>query len=105
MANSVQIRQLMGCGYEKPVDHPHDVWQPFGMRGAPLKFCPGYTTKLPEVSETSWARFYLEKGALAQFTDRPITEQTREAIEVLAIACADEQAHELEHLRSKGGAR
>lgn len=67
---------------------------PLGMKGEPLKHCPGYTTKLPEVIEASWARFYLEKGSLAQWSDTPITEHVREAIQILEIAIADEKAHE-----------
>ena len=94
-------RQRMGCGYEKPDDRAAP-WTPLGLKGAPLRHCPGYTTKLPEVVESSWARFWLDKGSLREWTDRPISEQTREAIQILECAIADEQAHALEQQRQAG---
>lgn len=101
MQNTATTRRLAGCAYEAP--HPRAVpWSPMGLRGAPLAICAGYTTALPEVAEASWARAYFEKGSLAQWSDTPITERTRDAIQILAIACDDEQAHQSEERRKAG---
>lgn len=100
MQNTVITRRLAGCAYEAP--HPRAVpWSPAGMRGEPLKICAGYTTALPEVAEASWARVYFEKGSLAQWSDAPITERTRDAIQTLSIACDEEQAYQLEEQRRR----
>lgn len=97
-------RQRMGCGYEKPPRGKAAPWTPLGFKGAPIEHCPGYTTKLPEVVEASWARHWLEKGNIDQWSDMPITQQTRDAVQILEIAIADEQAHDLEQ-RQKAAKR
>lgn len=102
--NDLNTRQLMGCGYEQPHEMPDLVvtWMHVGMRGAAPDTCPGYATRLPEVVEASWARSFFEKGSLAQWTDEPVTELTREAIKVLSVAASEAQSYELED-RSGGG--
>ena len=73
----------MGCGYEPqrdamPWSHPAS--------SVIATVCPGYACSLPEVREASWARFYLHKGSLAQWSATPLTEVMRAAIEALELA-------------------
>lgn len=100
---NVTERQLIGCGYEQPHERPEFVstWMHAGMTGDQPEVCPGYATKLPEVVEASLARSFFEKGSLAQWTDEPITELTREGIKVLSVAVVEAQSHEMDE-RAKG---
>ena len=58
----------MGCGYEPPLmgslAFAKQVHIPRGWKHDRPETCPGYTTKLPEVIETAYARLHWSKGAL-----------------------------------------
>lgn len=101
-------RQAMGCGYEPPAPagvHVQ-VWDPLARDpegDRPLETCPGYTTALPEVRETSFARLSWKNGELAAWTrGAPVAEQQLAAIHLL-----DGSSHALEAWlytpKSKGG--
>jgi len=92
--NSLTVRQFMGCGFAPPPDLsvPVDPWTPPGFKGPAPSTCPGYTTKLPEVTEAARARFHWEKGALGHVIgDEPATEHTLLGIEALAGAVGEVQ--------------
>lgn len=77
----------MACGYLPPVARVHlRVWSHQGYRGPAPTVCVGYTSKLPEVIETSRARLHWSKGSLSAFTqgEQP-TESLVVAIEVLDV--------------------
>lgn len=80
-----QMRQCLGCGFETPVEHA-TPWAPEGWTGESPKHCVGYTTRLPEVSETSEARFYLKHGSLSVLVRDELTDTLRICIRVLENA-------------------
>lgn len=73
------IRMSRGCGYLPPADGRVrlSVWQPpasngeVGYSGEELTTCPGYTTRLPEVTEVTIARVHWNKGNLAALGPQP----------------------------------
>lgn len=70
----------MACGYESPIAGGV-AWRHRGDDGERPVFCPGYTTKLPEVIETSRLRAHWKVGALALAChDRPPTTGTLDGI-------------------------
>lgn len=91
-------RQSMCCGYEPPLTGTQP-WRHAGYTGPGCTTCPGYTCKLPEVVEASWARFYLNKSSLAAWSDDPPTENLREAIQTLEIAQGEVDSWEAEQRR------
>lgn len=67
--NTSERRQYLGCGYEPPIDRVHlTLWQPpngpKAYHGPDATVCAGYTTRLPEVIETSILRAHWENGSL-----------------------------------------
>jgi hypothetical protein len=78
----------MACGWEPSVSSARP-WQPEGYTGPELTTCPGYTTRLPEVTDAAEARFYLNKGSLSSLIRGELTENTRTSIAVLEGAEAD----------------
>lgn len=83
-----ETRQALGCAYESPVDHAQ-AWQPEGYEGPAPKTCPGYTTKLPEVTEATEARFYLHRGCLSLLIRDELADNLREGIAILEGADAE----------------
>lgn len=92
-----QSRRLMGCGY-LPEDPNAFPWQPNGRTLCPDEYdpdapnkhgftvpvCAGYACALPEVTEASYAHFFLSRGGLSQFTDgEPPGEALRMAVTVI----------------------
>lgn len=74
-----ESRRLMGCGYIP--DAPKPQARPPGFEGD-VTVCIGYSTSLPEVVETSYARLWFDKGALGDWCDQePPTPALRAAIE------------------------
>lgn len=97
MRNTAQARQAMGCGFEQPAPPslPVVAWQPAGFPGPDLRWCPGYTTKLNEVAEASWARMYLHKGQLELWCEgEPANDTLLRTVEALELAYAALDAHE-----------
>ncbi len=80
-----EIRQSMRCGY-LPLHPIGRAWQHEGDDGEVPDVCPGYTTALPEVIETSHARLHWEKGGLGLWAQGEVTEQQMQAITVLEMA-------------------
>lgn len=67
--NSREQRQYLGCGYEPPIDRVRlTLWSPpsgsKAYSGPDPTMCAGYTTRLPEVQETSLLRLHWENGSL-----------------------------------------
>jgi hypothetical protein len=65
-----QQRQHMACGYELQVAGSR-AWQPplskLGFKHTLPVWCPGYTTRLPEVREVVRAHAHWAKGQLQTF--------------------------------------
>ncbi len=62
-------------------------WTPDGYEGQPPTACPGYTCKLPEVTEAIRAHTHWEKGELSSFTQgEQATEILVDSIEVVHSA-------------------
>lgn len=98
----LSTRVYMRCGYE-PAAPAHIVTQPYRPPGFKPRdekhdepfVCPGYTTSLPEVLETSFARMHYKNNALgAWLAGDDVHEQQLRAIELLECA-----SNECEHLR------
>ena len=95
-----EIRQSMRCGFE-PLHPIGRAWQHVGdesdERGDGLgpDICPGYTTDLPEVIETTHARLHWEKGALGLWARGEVTEQQIQAITILEGASNSAQSWEI----------
>lgn len=112
-ANSREIRQSMGCGFEPPIEIV-ERWEPEGREPRPgeldedgrelVPTCPGYVCKLPDVLEVARARVHWQKNAAA-FTavcgGEP-TDQLLHAIEVLEGAHNDMEHRLFELKRSNG---
>lgn len=77
-----QTRQYIGCAYEPRVEGAR-AWQHQGYNGPEPQTCPGYTTKLPEVSEVVEARFYLHKGSLQLLVRDELSDGLRDGIAIL----------------------
>lgn len=88
-----RTRQGMGCAYEAPSAHAVP-WQG-AYDGPALTTCPGYTTKLPEVSEASWARFYLHKGSLQLWCRGELHDRLAEGVQLLELASNAEESARL----------
>lgn len=109
-ATTKRQRQFMGCGYE-PCD-PSIVAQPWDHEGrvtsgAPaLTTCPGYTARLPVVTEISRLRLHWSKGALDAALDEGerLTGQARDGIELLERSSNEMEAWRMT-ARDKGGDR
>jgi hypothetical protein len=91
--NTQVQRRYLGCGYESPLpDRVHlSVWQPpmgdKAWRGDALTLCAGYSTNLPEVTETVLMRMHWTTGNLAPaLMGETATEETLNAIVVLESA-------------------
>lgn len=94
-------RQLLGCGYETPVEGVI-AWTGEGYDGPAPSTCIGYTRKLPEVIEVARARRHWDKGELRSFTEG---EQPSRAL-VMAIEIMDSAANEVtaHYMAKKDGA-
>lgn len=88
---SVESRQMMGCGYEKP--------SPFAAPWSHTAFkrpadadpdrpyptvCAGYTTKLPEVVEAARAHFHSERETFSSLVGKRATPHLMTCIELMA---------------------
>ena len=85
---SREQRQLVGCGWES-VAPGAIAWMPEGWTDDRPTTCVGYTTKLPEVIETTEARFYLKHGSLSLLVKDEITDALRLSIKILENADAE----------------
>lgn len=98
------VRSSMRCGY-LPLVPDARAWRHAGddtdERGNNLgpEVCPGYTTSLPEVIETTHARLHWEKGALGIWADGPVTEQQMQAVTVLEMASGAAQGWAMKNPR------
>lgn len=100
-----QERQFMGCGYEPPnPDVAAQPWDHEGRGGQPLTTCPGYTVKLPVVTEVSRLRLHWSKGALGSVLDdgERLTEHARDGIEILERSSNEVEAWRLKSLKDGG---
>lgn len=97
-STTTTARQAMGCGFESPPASSVPVTPllllaakpPAGHEGIYPTTCPGYTTKLPEVSEAARARFHHEHGALVAFCDgEHPTELLVQGVETLSLAVSE----------------
>lgn len=86
--NPARTRQYMACGFEPPLEGAQ-AWQPEGYTGPALTACPGYTTKLPEVTDAAETRFYLRNGSLSSLIRGELTENMRASIAILECAESD----------------
>lgn len=91
-------RQAIGCAYEE-VDprFPVQPWDHFGRSRYPgeSKTCPGFSCSLPEVIETTWASYFLDKGELTQFCEGQASPQMLDAL--IAYAASKAAADEWDH--------
>jgi hypothetical protein len=89
--SSREQRQSLGCGYEPPIDRVRlTLWQPpsgpKAYRGPDATMCAGYTTRLPEVIETSILRAHWDKGSLRDACGGAPTEETNLLVLLLSGA-------------------
>lgn len=82
---SREVRQSIGCGYE-PENENATPWTPEGWTGESPTVCVGYATKLPEVLETTEARFYLKHGSLGVLVGGELSDALRVSIRLLENA-------------------
>ena len=88
---SVESRQQMGCGYEKPSPFASPWVHTAFKRPAdadPEKpyptVCAGYTTKLPEVIEVARAHFHSERETFVSLIGKRATPHLMTGIELMA---------------------
>jgi hypothetical protein len=100
-ANPPEIRKGLACGYLPPVATSELTaagGRPDGFRGE-MTTCIGYTTKLPEVIETSRARLHWEKGTLQAWAGGEPTDPLLLALEELECQQGAVQAHVIDTAR------
>lgn len=107
LANSLQTRQTLGCGYE-PVAADElsrlvRIMEPLGSDIKPTT-CPGFTTRLPEVIEIARARLHWSKGELTSFCSGQARGALLAGIEILEGATNETQMWCVENPVKKGGA-
>jgi hypothetical protein len=95
---TTETRALMGCGYLPLAGKPSG--RPPGYEGE-LTVCQGYSTKLPEVIEASYARSWWEKGQLREWAEGEPTAALRVAIDHLNSQVHAAAAHSMEDDRKK----
>ena len=97
------IRQEMRCGYEPALAGALSVFRPPGYECGEdgPSVCPGYSTKLPEVREASWARLHWERGSLREWARGEPTDQLIEAIEVLEVQTSKVERYCFDNPRKK----
>jgi hypothetical protein len=107
---SKQSRQAIGCGWEATDPRvPVGAWSPAGMSAkwkGDVQTCPGYTTKLPVVTEACRARVHWEKNAAAftAYCEGDPTEHMLAAVEILEGAVNEVSAWTMTP-KSEGGGR
>lgn len=80
-----EMRRAIGCAWEPSLEGA-TPWKPEWWKGDPPTVCVGYSTKLPEVIETSEARFYLKSGSLSALIKGPMSDSLRTGIRLLENA-------------------
>lgn len=88
-------RQMWGCAYEPPlVNIRPRGWRHNGNEDAPEPtHCPGYTTKLPEVSARTWQLHWLKVGGYGMLVAKLGREPTeRDIFELELIDAASATA-------------
>lgn len=77
-------RQLMGCGWEPPIEGATTWWPRDGLDDEPPDTCIGYLIRLPEVSEAARAFVHWERGTLNErFGGLPPTTGLLDVLEAL----------------------
>jgi hypothetical protein len=99
-------RQALGCGYaprtglariwDNPARDPNNDRK--------LTTCPGYTTKLPEVLETSYARLHWKNSQLETWARGEVVDHQLDAITILEAASQAVESWLLTP-KEKGGGR
>lgn len=99
-------RQALGCGYAPRSELVRVmVWDnPARDPGGdhPLTTCPGYTTKLPEVRETSYARLHWKNSQLELWARGEVVDHQLDAITILEASSQGVEAW-LMTPKAKGG--
>lgn len=96
---NVQMRQDMGCGYEKAIDAPGSVWSPPYMQPT---VCPGYTTSLVPVRECLAAYVQWEQRTLTEYLGAPPSEVALTYLSELRGGINEHQAAEMRRKAQKG---
>lgn len=77
-------RQMMGCGFEDPIEGATTWWPRDGLEDDPPDVCIGYLMRLPEVRETARAMIHWERGTLSErFMGAEISTALLDALEAL----------------------
>jgi hypothetical protein len=104
---SVEQRQMIGCGYERPA--PGAVpWQPpvsqLGYKHPRPTVCAAFSTKLPEVEETARAHLSWSHGSISAFTGgQPATESLVAHVEILDAEISRVQRWAMTPVKDGGG--
>lgn len=100
------LRQEMGCGFLPPLERGAvSIWDnpardPSG--DSKPTMCPGYTTSLPEVRETSYARLHWKNSQLEAWARGAPTDHQLDAIAILEASSQQLEAW-LMTPKEKGG--
>lgn len=105
-ATSKEQRQYLGCPFEAPIENAQP-WSPpdgkHGFKHASPTVCPGYTTSLPEVRETSRAYTHWTKGQLAEFCGGQPSDAMLMAVEILDFDVHANQHYLMTPVNEGGG--
>lgn len=91
------LRQAMGCGWLAPTRAR--AWQHRGDPGDAYTTCAGYTTTLPDVTDTARAWVHWDKGQLAL---RVVGEPSRSLLDGVELLSASIRARDAWALKPKG---